>query len=380
MLAFWARSSSLFILQRHNSFSADDLTRRIRGFGKKKTAIQQCGRTISRTSQYFLSKPSTVSLLVGTTGLENIGNTCYMNVIIHVLAPTQELVICMANETFNAHPNRKSACQGQITTEIAQLFGVNWSRKYRYVSPHRFCDAVSARCKDFSGMGMLDAHEFMILLLEWIHDDLSIGLTAEGPPPRSPAADLSNFEAGEAAWWQFRQHDDSIVSRLFHGLQKSTLLSTVCRYESADFETFSVLSLPIVVPVEGMCSLYHCLDQYVRGDLITDWTCPKCRQRRDAHQKLWIWRLPPVIIFHLKRFSFIGGAARKSHLQVSFPLHDLDLSQLVTGPQTDTHSLVYDLYGVVEHHSSQQSGHYYGVLLRSARHHLVFQRRPHIDG
>ena len=51
---------------------------------------------------------------------------------------------------------------------------------------------------------------------------------------------------------------------------KSTLLCTACRFESATFETFSLLLLPIVVPVEGMCSLYHCLDQYVRDNLITD--------------------------------------------------------------------------------------------------------------
>ncbi|KAF0314057.1 Ubiquitin carboxyl-terminal hydrolase 8 [Amphibalanus amphitrite] len=131
-----------------------------------------------------------------------------------------------------------------------------------------------------------------------------------------------------------------------------------CGFESATFETFSLLSLPLALPSAGRASLYHCLDQYVRGDLINDWSCPKCRRRHDVYKKLDLWRLPPVVILHLKRFSFAGSTARKAHAQVSFPLRDLDLSQLAIGPHPDSHSLVYDLYGVVEHHGSQHSGHY----------------------
>ena len=188
----------------------------------------------------------------------------------------------------------------------------------------------------------------------WLHDDLKVELLATEPPQTPPDTYLLDFEAGEAAWRQFKTMNDSIVTRLFHGLQRSTLLCTVCGFESATFETFSVLSLPLAIGG----SLRHCLDQYVRGDLITDWRCSKCRRQQDVYKKLNLWRLPPVVIFHLKRFGFSGGTARKVHAQVTFPLRDLDLSQLAIGPHPNTHSMVYDLFGVVEHHGSQHSGHY----------------------
>ena len=107
------------------------------------------------------------------------------------------------------------------------------------------------------------------------------------------------------------------------------------------------------------------IQEYVRGDLITDCSCPKCRQSH-VFKKLDIWRLPPVLILHLRRFSFAGSITRKAHSQVSFPPSDLVPSQLAIGLHPDTHGMVYDLYGVVEHHGSQHSGHYTAYCLNQS--------------
>ena len=115
-----------------------------------------------------------------------------------------------------------------------------------------------------------------------------------------PAVDLSDFDTGQAAWRQFRRPNYSTVTRLFHGLLQSALSCSTCGFDSAAFDTFSLLPLPLAVPVEGMDSLYHSLDQCVRDDFITDWTCPKCRQRRNVHKEINIWRFPPVVILHLE--------------------------------------------------------------------------------
>ena len=34
--------------------------------------------------------------------------------------------------------------------------------------------------------------------------------------------------------------------------------------------------------------------------------CPRCKCHRNAVKSLGIWRLPPVLIIHLKRFTFDG--------------------------------------------------------------------------
>ena len=319
--------------------------------------IERWVRTPSLLCQYIATKESAARSPPGITGLENLGSTCYMNAVLQVLAQTQDLVDYMKSEFFYEYTTANSVNTNPVSKELAQLLDVIWSEKFRYVSPHRFRSVVSARRRDFGGVSMHDAHEFIILLLEWLHDELNVAAAASARPTTPASTDLTASETAETVWRQFQRVNDSIVTRLFHGLQKSTLLCTACGFESVTFETFSLLSLPLAEPPVDCGSLYHCLEQYVRGDLITDWTCPKCQCCHDAHKKLDLCRLPPVLILHLKSFSFAGNATRKTHVQVSFPLRDLDLSQLAIGTHP-SHSLVYDLYGVVEHHGSQHRGHY----------------------
>ncbi|XP_037092293.1 ubiquitin carboxyl-terminal hydrolase 11-like [Pollicipes pollicipes] len=321
--------------------------------------IQRWVRSAARSHQYLACKCSASRPLPGVTGLENLGNTCYMNAVLQVLAHTQNLVNYVVSGLFREDLNRQSATRGEVAEEVAQLLTIIWSGKFRFVSPHRLRAVIGAQRGDFGGTRPHDAHEYILLLLEWLHDDLNVAPEPSGAAPLPTPEGLSNFEAAERTWRQFRRANDSIVVNLFHGQQKSTLLCTACGFESATFETFSLLSLPLAAGAStSRSSLYHCLEQYVHGDLINGWTCPKCRRRHDVYKKFDIWRMPPVLILHLKRFSFGGSTMRKAHGHVSFPLRDLDFSQLSIGPHPETHSLVYDLYAVVEHHGSPHSGHY----------------------
>ena len=34
------------------------------------------------------------------------------------------------------------------------------------------------------------------------------------------------------------------------------------------------------------------------------WYCPRCRGHVDAVKRIGIWKLPPLLIIHLKRFSY----------------------------------------------------------------------------
>lgn len=33
------------------------------------------------------------------------------------------------------------------------------------------------------------------------------------------------------------------------------------------------------------------------------WKCPRCKQERDAVKKIVIWKLPKILIVHLKRYN-----------------------------------------------------------------------------
>ncbi|KAM4091552.1 hypothetical protein ACJW30_09G144700 [Castanea mollissima] len=54
-------------------------------------------------------------------------------------------------------------------------------------------------------------------------------------------------------------------------------------------------------------SLYTCLEAFLREEPLVPedmWFCPQCEERRQASKKLDLWRLPEVLVIHLKRFSY----------------------------------------------------------------------------
>jgi ubiquitin C-terminal hydrolase len=103
--------------------------------------------------------------------------------------------------------------------------------------------------------------------------------------------------------------------------------------------------------------------------------CPRCKTLRKATKTLSLSRLPPVLLIHLKRFSFKGPFTDKIEKQVDFPLKNLDLTNYMlpplppgvdrTGTQTyppeDPRLQIppyrYDLYAVTNHFGSLSSGH-----------------------
>lgn len=105
----------------------------------------------------------------------------------------------------------------------------------------------------------------------------------------------------DTAWREFLKNMQSIIQILYFGQIRSTVKCRTCEFESATYEGFSHLSLELPQDYR-QCQLHDCLDLYFDGEVIEGWTCPRCKQNRDAIKKLDISKLPPVLVIHLKRF------------------------------------------------------------------------------
>lgn len=55
-----------------------------------------------------------------------------------------------------------------------------------------------------------------------------------------------------------------------------------------------------------------------------DYHCSHCKSKQPATKKLQIWKLPPILIVHLKRFNFVNNKWVKSQKVVNFPFKDFD--------------------------------------------------------
>uniref|UniRef100_A0A8K9V9X1 Ubiquitin carboxyl-terminal hydrolase 32 n=1 Tax=Oncorhynchus mykiss TaxID=8022 RepID=A0A8K9V9X1_ONCMY len=76
-------------------------------------------------------------------------------------------------------------------------------------------------------------------------------------------------------------------------------------------------------------SLDSCLKAFTSEEELGEdelYYCSKCKTHRLATKKLDLWRLPPILIVHLKRFQFVNGRWIKSQKIVQFPRESFDPS------------------------------------------------------
>lgn len=71
--------------------------------------------------------------------------------------------------------------------------------------------------------------------------------------------------------------------------------------------------------------LDHCLRAFTSEEKLEEcYHCSNCKSKQPATKKLQIWKLPPILIVHLKRFNFVNNKWVKSQKVVNFPFKDFD--------------------------------------------------------
>ncbi|XP_061639048.1 ubiquitin carboxyl-terminal hydrolase 32 isoform X3 [Phyllopteryx taeniolatus] len=79
-------------------------------------------------------------------------------------------------------------------------------------------------------------------------------------------------------------------------------------------------------------SLDSCLNAFTSEEELGEdelYYCSKCETHRLATKKLDLWRLPPILIVHFKRFHFVNGCWIKSQKIVKFPRENFDPSNFL---------------------------------------------------
>ncbi|CAN6311507.1 unnamed protein product [Urochloa humidicola] len=108
-------------------------------------------------------------------------------------------------------------------------------------------------------------------------------------------------------------------------------------------------------------NLFSCLDAFLKEEPLGPddmWYCPGCKEHRQASKKLDLWRLPEILVVHLKRFSYSRYMKNKLDTFVNFPIHDLNMSKYVKQTSRDAQQPMYELYAVINHYGGLGGGHY----------------------
>ncbi|RNA25626.1 ubiquitin carboxyl-terminal hydrolase 8 isoform X2 [Brachionus plicatilis] len=301
-------------------------------------------------------EPVYAKIRPGLTGIRNLGNTCFMNSIIQCLSNTEPFVKYFLSGQFRKDLNRKNKLgfKGEIADEFAVIMNALWTGRFRVISTHRFKFLIEEFNQLFKSNEQQDAQEFLLFLLDGLHEDLNRVRIR----PKISTQDDENCESPDKAWKDHLSMNNSIIVDLFQGQFRSTVTCSTCGKKSVKFDAFMYLTLPIFT---SKCNLHECLDLFLRSENMSGeskWKCPNCKQYRDATKKIDIWKLPPLLIIHLKRFKYEGVWRDKITSNVDYPIENLDLNRFLTGPTVSGVSNNYRLYGITNHIGTMDGGHY----------------------
>ena len=129
-------------------------------------------------------------------------------------------------------------------------------------------------------------------------------------------------------------------------------------------------------------TLDQCLENFTQPERLDEenkWYCSTCKDHVRAEKTMTLWRLPNILVIHLKRFEFRNALRReKLDTHVDFQLEGLDMNKYCASSckavkddkafVVDGVPATYDLFGVVNHYGRMGFGHYTAYARRWNEH------------
>lgn len=334
----------------------------------------------------------------GLRGLNNLGNTCFLNSVLQALLHTPLLKNFFLSDRHNRYvcqqrtrrKNGLNAGELQIPSlclscDLDAMYSAVFSGDRKPYSPAKFLYSWWQHASHLASYEQQDAHDFFITMLDGIHEKEHQQLK-----PHNEAISTG---------------DCCIVHKVFSGTLRSDVTCTICGYTSTTYDPCMDISLDLNSSnnskkrasksfhtcnggSDRTSTLLGCLERFTRSERLGSdqkLFCQHCQVKQESLKQMSFTKIPLVACFHIKRFehSLKRKMAKKIDRYVQFPFY-LDMTPFLSSSilrsrfgnrifsiddrDSDADMELaseFEIFAVITHCGKLESGHYTTYLRKN---------------
>ena len=193
-------------------------------------------------------------------GLQNLGNSCYLNSIVQCMSHMKPLTSFFLSGAYESQLNEEAVfgTKGRMVHEYASLLQNLWFGDKQVIYPKSFKSLLGKLNNDWAGAAQQDSTEVMLYILDKLHEDLN--RVKKKPYVEKGEGDGSNcLEVAAEEWKKSYLREDSEVRDIIGGLYRSRLLCPECGKESVSFEPFCDIQVELkLTSSSSVATLKYC--------------------------------------------------------------------------------------------------------------------------